>query len=125
MKYNPVKSYPGTSVTLYPCDINMYVLKAKPSNSSQQKLQKQNHRWSCLCASSPPHPSSSTLVFQDFAKDCGICYAYRLEGSVPDQVCDDPRCGQPFHQACLYEVKWPMAQTDHELAQSGQQALST
>ncbi|TWW78489.1 E3 ubiquitin-protein ligase FANCL [Takifugu flavidus] len=38
-----------------------------------------------------------------FSTECGICYSYRLEDSIPDQVCNDPRCGQPFHQACLYE----------------------
>ncbi|XP_064915458.1 E3 ubiquitin-protein ligase FANCL isoform X5 [Columba livia] len=48
-------------------------------------------------------PSRAVLEKSDFAKDCGICYAYRLAGAPPDQVCDDPRCGQPFHQACLYE----------------------
>ncbi|XP_076191286.1 E3 ubiquitin-protein ligase FANCL isoform X3 [Aptenodytes patagonicus] len=48
-------------------------------------------------------PSRAVLEKSDFAKDCGICYAYRLDGTTPDQVCDDPRCGQPFHQACLYE----------------------
>ncbi|KFV02645.1 E3 ubiquitin-protein ligase FANCL, partial [Pterocles gutturalis] len=48
-------------------------------------------------------PSCAVLEKSDFAKDCGICYAYRLDGATPDQVCDDPRCGQPFHQACLYE----------------------
>ncbi|NXK77538.1 FANCL ligase, partial [Amazona guildingii] len=48
-------------------------------------------------------PSRAVLEKSDFAKDCGICYAYRLNGTTPDQVCDDPRCGQPFHQACLYE----------------------
>lgn len=37
--------------------------------------------------------------------DCGICYAYQLDGAIPDQVCDNPQCGQPFHQICLYEVK--------------------
>lgn len=36
--------------------------------------------------------------------ECGICYSYRLDSAIPDQVCNDPRCGQPFHQACLYEV---------------------
>ncbi|KAA0717980.1 E3 ubiquitin-protein ligase FANCL [Triplophysa tibetana] len=35
--------------------------------------------------------------------ECGICYSYRLESAIPDQVCNDPRCGQPFHQVCLYE----------------------
>uniref|UniRef100_A0A670I695 E3 ubiquitin-protein ligase FANCL n=1 Tax=Podarcis muralis TaxID=64176 RepID=A0A670I695_PODMU len=48
-------------------------------------------------------PSREALEKSDFSMDCGICYAYRLDGTIPDQVCDDPRCGQPFHQACLYE----------------------
>uniref|UniRef100_A0A8C3LA20 E3 ubiquitin-protein ligase FANCL n=1 Tax=Chrysolophus pictus TaxID=9089 RepID=A0A8C3LA20_CHRPC len=48
-------------------------------------------------------PSRAVLEKSDFTKDCGICYAYRLNGTTPDQVCDEPRCGQPFHQACLYE----------------------
>lgn len=37
--------------------------------------------------------------------DCGICYSYQLDGAIPDQVCDNPQCAQPFHQICLYEVK--------------------
>ena len=45
-----------------------------------------------------------TFVLQDLSADCGICYAYRLDGQIPDQVCDDSRCEQSFHQACLYEV---------------------
>ncbi|KAJ6667071.1 hypothetical protein lerEdw1_019075 [Lerista edwardsae] len=48
-------------------------------------------------------PSREALKQSDFSMDCGICYAYRLEGAIPDQVCDDPHCGQPFHQACLFE----------------------
>ncbi|NXF04237.1 FANCL ligase, partial [Smithornis capensis] len=48
-------------------------------------------------------PSRAVLEKSDFAQACGICYAYRLDGSAPEHVCDDPRCGQPFHQACLYE----------------------
>uniref|UniRef100_A0A8D0C0R3 FA complementation group L n=1 Tax=Salvator merianae TaxID=96440 RepID=A0A8D0C0R3_SALMN len=48
-------------------------------------------------------PTRETLEKSDFSMDCGICYAYRLDGAIPDQVCDDARCGQPFHQACLYE----------------------
>ncbi|XP_061601054.1 E3 ubiquitin-protein ligase FANCL [Cololabis saira] len=48
-------------------------------------------------------PSPATHDKSSFNLDCGICYAYRLESAVPDQVCNDPRCGQPFHQACLYE----------------------
>ncbi|XP_077189476.1 E3 ubiquitin-protein ligase FANCL isoform X2 [Paroedura picta] len=48
-------------------------------------------------------PSREALDKSDFSMDCGICYAYRLDGAIPDQVCDDSRCGQQFHQACLYE----------------------
>ncbi|XP_017277171.1 E3 ubiquitin-protein ligase FANCL isoform X1 [Kryptolebias marmoratus] len=48
-------------------------------------------------------PSPATHEKSSFNVECGICYSYRLETSVPDQVCNDPRCGQPFHQACLYE----------------------
>uniref|UniRef100_A0AAY4E7L6 RING-type domain-containing protein n=1 Tax=Denticeps clupeoides TaxID=299321 RepID=A0AAY4E7L6_9TELE len=40
---------------------------------------------------------------QSLSTECGICYSFRLESAIPDQVCNDPRCGQPFHQACLYE----------------------
>ncbi|KAM4042734.1 E3 ubiquitin-protein ligase FANCL [Anomaloglossus baeobatrachus] len=48
-------------------------------------------------------PSKSDFEKSDFTMDCGICYAYRLDSAIPDQVCDDPHCAQPFHQACLYE----------------------
>ncbi|KAG7229915.1 hypothetical protein INR49_009633 [Caranx melampygus] len=48
-------------------------------------------------------PSPATHEKSAFNTECGICYSYRLEAAIPDQVCNDPRCGQPFHQACLYE----------------------
>ncbi|XP_069810711.1 E3 ubiquitin-protein ligase FANCL isoform X3 [Dendropsophus ebraccatus] len=48
-------------------------------------------------------PSRSDFDKSDFTMDCGICYAYRLDSAIPEQVCDDPHCAQPFHQACLYE----------------------
>ncbi|XP_043845769.1 E3 ubiquitin-protein ligase FANCL isoform X1 [Dromiciops gliroides] len=48
-------------------------------------------------------PVRAVLEKSDFTMDCGICYAYRLEGAIPDQVCDNAQCGQPFHQTCLYE----------------------
>ncbi|XP_024152764.1 E3 ubiquitin-protein ligase FANCL [Oryzias melastigma] len=48
-------------------------------------------------------PSPATHEKSSFSVECGICYSYRLESAIPDQVCNDPRCGQPFHQACLYE----------------------
>ncbi|XP_053477396.1 E3 ubiquitin-protein ligase FANCL [Ictalurus furcatus] len=48
-------------------------------------------------------PSPATHEKSSFSVECGICYSYRLDSAIPDQVCNDPRCGQPFHQACLYE----------------------
>ncbi|XP_051056473.1 E3 ubiquitin-protein ligase FANCL isoform X1 [Phodopus roborovskii] len=48
-------------------------------------------------------PARTVLEESDFSMDCGICYAHHLNGAIPDQVCDNPQCGQPFHQICLYE----------------------
>ncbi|XP_061694033.1 E3 ubiquitin-protein ligase FANCL [Syngnathoides biaculeatus] len=48
-------------------------------------------------------PSPATHEKSMFNVECGICYSYRLEAAIPDQVCNDPRCGQPYHQVCLYE----------------------
>nr|XP_028688303.1 E3 ubiquitin-protein ligase FANCL isoform X4 [Macaca mulatta] len=48
-------------------------------------------------------PARAILEKSDFTMDCGICYAYQLDGAIPDQVCDNSQCEQPFHQICLYE----------------------
>ncbi|MBN3304823.1 FANCL ligase, partial [Amia calva] len=48
-------------------------------------------------------PTAASHEKANFSMECGICYSYRLDSATPDQVCNDPRCGQPFHQACLYE----------------------
>ncbi|XP_077622615.1 E3 ubiquitin-protein ligase FANCL isoform X3 [Crocuta crocuta] len=48
-------------------------------------------------------PARANLEKSDFSMDCGICYAYQLDGAIPDQVCDNSQCAQPFHQICLYE----------------------
>uniref|UniRef100_A0A8C6CZY7 E3 ubiquitin-protein ligase FANCL n=1 Tax=Moschus moschiferus TaxID=68415 RepID=A0A8C6CZY7_MOSMO len=48
-------------------------------------------------------PARAILEKSDFSMDCGICYAYQLDGAIPDQVCDNSQCGQSFHYKCLYE----------------------
>lgn len=48
-------------------------------------------------------PSRQTTKKEDFSVECGICYAYRLDNAIPESACDDARCGQPFHNSCLYE----------------------
>ncbi|KJE91614.1 fanconi anemia [Capsaspora owczarzaki ATCC 30864] len=48
-------------------------------------------------------PSPATVSREEVTVACGICYSYDLGDSVPDKVCDGPKCRQPFHQACLIE----------------------
>ncbi|CAG8613991.1 7115_t:CDS:2 [Cetraspora pellucida] len=48
-------------------------------------------------------PSAQTISTSDINIECGICYSYRHEGSLPDQSCNNAKCGQPFHRSCLYE----------------------
>eukprot|EP01108_Squamamoeba_japonica_P010059 TRINITY_DN9696_c0_g1_i1.p1 TRINITY_DN9696_c0_g1~~TRINITY_DN9696_c0_g1_i1.p1 ORF type:complete len:412 (+),score=60.05 TRINITY_DN9696_c0_g1_i1:35-1237(+) len=58
-----------------------------------------------------PRPSAGQE--DESAHQCGICYSYRLlsaakadteeSGATPDRVCDNERCGRPFHESCLYE----------------------
>ncbi|KAK7104787.1 E3 ubiquitin-protein ligase FANCL-like [Littorina saxatilis] len=48
-------------------------------------------------------PSPTNSKKEDFSLECGICYSYRLGDEIPDKVCDDTHCGQPFHHSCLYE----------------------
>ncbi|KAG9288637.1 hypothetical protein G9A89_006738 [Geosiphon pyriformis] len=48
-------------------------------------------------------PSPQNTSKSDFEIECAICYAYRLEDSIPDQSCNNAKCGQSFHQTCLHE----------------------
>ncbi|ORY06328.1 hypothetical protein K493DRAFT_310656 [Basidiobolus meristosporus CBS 931.73] len=48
-------------------------------------------------------PSRHTATKNELNVECGICYSYRLDESIPDQLCTNDKCGQPFHNRCLYE----------------------
>lgn len=48
-------------------------------------------------------PQKSTNQAFDVALQCGICYEYKLANNLPDQACNEPRCGQLFHNDCLVE----------------------
>ncbi|KAJ8309595.1 hypothetical protein KUTeg_014469 [Tegillarca granosa] len=48
-------------------------------------------------------PSQDNSKKEEFSGECGICYSYRLESEIPDEACNDTRCGQPFHRSCLFE----------------------
>ncbi|KAJ1969857.1 hypothetical protein IWQ62_000355 [Dispira parvispora] len=35
--------------------------------------------------------------------ECGICYSFQVDDQVPDQMCSNDKCSQPFHGSCLVE----------------------
>ena len=50
----------------------------------------------------PPSTAGANGVDAEaYATECAICYAYQLDGAVPESACD--ACGKPFHKACLSE----------------------
>src|SRR5437660_445523 len=50
-------------------------------------------------------PQSSLSSEINYEIECGICYAYHLENSIPEHSCNNTKCGRLFHQICLSEVK--------------------
>ena len=48
-----------------------------------------------------PLPADENSEVDDINVDCAICYCYKLENSVPTEVCD--HCSNPFHMECLYQ----------------------
>ena len=46
-------------------------------------------------------PTKEAVSKEGLSVECGICYSYRLEGHVPEMVCENTKCGQPFHQKCM------------------------
>ncbi|KAF9939158.1 hypothetical protein BGZ65_011309 [Modicella reniformis] len=49
-------------------------------------------------------PSPVSVTKDEMNIECGICYSFRFEGQIPDQLCSHSKCQQPFHRVCLYEV---------------------
>lgn len=49
-------------------------------------------------------PSPTAVAKDTMHIECGICYAFRYEGQVPDQICGHAKCQRPYHRLCLYEV---------------------
>ncbi|KAG0301419.1 hypothetical protein BGZ98_008368 [Dissophora globulifera] len=50
-------------------------------------------------------PSPVNVSKDDINIECGICYSFRFDGQVPDQLCSHSKCQQPFHRVCLYELR--------------------
>ncbi|KAI1315760.1 hypothetical protein EDD11_000363 [Mortierella claussenii] len=48
-------------------------------------------------------PSQVSVNKDEINIECGICYSFRFEGQIPDQLCSSVKCQQPFHRACLYD----------------------
>ncbi|XP_071963715.1 E3 ubiquitin-protein ligase FANCL-like isoform X1 [Antedon mediterranea] len=64
-------------------------------------------------------PSQISSKKEDFCLECSICYLYRLEGEIPDKVCEFPACSKPFHQACLYEWLRSLPTSNQSLTKYG------
>eukprot|EP00743_Colponemidia_sp_Colp-15_P008889 GILK01009699.1.p1 GENE.GILK01009699.1~~GILK01009699.1.p1 ORF type:complete len:368 (-),score=36.96 GILK01009699.1:22-1125(-) len=60
-------------------------------------------------------PSPQTSEKEMYTTQCGICYSYRLDDAIPDRVCENFRCGQPFHHVCLSEWLRSDPSTRHSL----------
>lgn len=92
----------------------------------RQTLNENMHRWDnsgdvlprenlqrILNLQLPPLSDSANAdphLDEDIDVDCGICYTYRLDDSVPDVACDKPECGKAYHRECL--VEWLRALPD-------------
>ncbi|KAJ2663187.1 hypothetical protein IWW48_001508 [Coemansia sp. RSA 1200] len=50
-------------------------------------------------------PEPESFDQRDIKLECGICFAYRIEGEDADQVCSSDPCAQPFHRSCLIQVE--------------------
>lgn len=50
-------------------------------------------------------PSKLDADGDEFAIECGICYANRLgeDGHLPDACCGNTRCARSYHEECLFE----------------------
>lgn len=48
-------------------------------------------------------PKKNKDEMSEITMDCGICYCYKLDEKIPDKVCDNNKCGMPFHTQCLVE----------------------
>lgn len=40
---------------------------------------------------------------QGHGAECAICYSYRLDGAIPEKVCDNANCARCFHVDCMVE----------------------
>lgn len=119
-----IKLEPASPLTTYPeCRFLGSEAAIAPL---RQKLNENMHRWDnsgdvlprenlqrILNVELPPPVSNATVdpLADDGADtECGICYTYRLDDSVPDVVCDKPECGKGYHRECL--VDWLRALPD-------------
>ena len=50
----------------------------------------------------PPNQDQSSDVDQE-DMDCSICFCFDLDGSNPDFVCSNSKCGKLFHKSCIRE----------------------
>lgn len=101
LQAQPTKRYAHTfkKLNTIVCTVRWINMALKCNKHMALKCNK-NHIYPIFCV-------WNNFLTQDISIACGICYTYRMEESLPDQVCEDKRCAQPFHATCLYEVTVP------------------
>ncbi|KAF0700142.1 Aste57867_9330 [Aphanomyces stellatus] len=87
----------GRDAAVHPLRETMYANLAKWN--ATDKLRKNLERVLNVRFPSP----KSAAAAADLAIECGICYAHRLDGRIPDRVCDSANCARGFHDTCLLE----------------------
>ena len=90
----------------------------------RQRLNERIHGW-CMTGEVLPRENLENILQLTFPKpdeedskaeeeghslECGICYAYRFNDSVPDVACDRKECSKPYHRGCL--IDWLRALPD-------------
>ncbi|XP_067119977.1 E3 ubiquitin-protein ligase FANCL isoform X2 [Centruroides vittatus] len=58
-------------------------------------------------------PLKSEINREELHLDCGICYSYQLNNTLPDILCENSKCLQPYHLNCLYEWLKSLPTTRH------------
>ena len=49
--------------------------------------------------------AADEMALEEHSAECGICYSLRAHeaGELPEKVCNNPKCGRPYHNECLVE----------------------
>jgi hypothetical protein len=95
--YDPIPYISGVHYVLPFITVNsVATLKARFNASAQKWNTKKQVMDNLETVLGMPFMSPTETDVESFAVECGICYSYKLEGKIPEKVCDDRRCGPRF-----------------------------